>query len=151
MKQTYITIVILVVLVVGALFIFGNSKKAEAPVGENQSQTPAVADNSQTNVADADSETAAVVKEFAVSGKNFSFTPALITVNKGNKVRITFQNTAGFHDFRIDEFGVATKQAQSPATEVLEFTADKVGSFEYYCSVGRHRVMGMKGTLKVTE
>jgi len=49
----------------------------------------------------------------------------------------------------IDEFGVATKQAQSPDTEVLEFTADKAGSFEYYCSVGTHRAMGMKGTLKV--
>ena len=30
-----------------------------------------------------------------------------------------------------------------------EFTADKVGSFEYYCSVGSHRSMGMKGVLKV--
>ena len=49
----------------------------------------------------------------------------------------------------IDEFGVAAKQAQSPNEEVLEFTADKVGSFEYYCSVGTHKAMVMWGTLKV--
>ena len=89
------------------------------------------------------------VKEFTVSGKNFSFTPSLITVKKGDKVKITFQNSSGFHDFVIDEYGVAAKQAQSPATEVIEFTADKAGSFEYYCSVGSHRAQGMKGTLVV--
>ncbi len=88
-------------------------------------------------------------KVFVVTGKNYSFTPATITVNKGDKVKITFKNTSGFHDFKIDEFGVAAKKTQSPTEEVLEFTADKAGSFEYYCSVGSHRSMGMKGTLKV--
>ena len=49
----------------------------------------------------------------------------------------------------IDEYGAATKQGQAPFEEVIEFTADKTGSFEYYCSVGTHRQMGMKGTLIV--
>jgi plastocyanin len=48
-------------------------------------------------------------------------------------------------------YGAATKQTQAPTEEVIEFTADKVGSFEYYCSVGSHRQMGMKGVLKVAE
>ena len=90
-----------------------------------------------------------IVKEFVILGKNFSFMPSLITVKKGDRVKITFKNTLGFHDFRIDEYGVATKQAQAPYEEVLEFIADRVGSFEYYCSVGTHRAMGMKGILKV--
>jgi plastocyanin len=89
------------------------------------------------------------VKEFTVTGNNFSFSPNVITVKKGDKVKITFNNTQGFHDFKIDEYGVATKQAQSPDTEVLEFIADKTGAFQYYCSVGSHRKMGMWGTLKV--
>ncbi|HTE48625.1 MAG TPA: plastocyanin/azurin family copper-binding protein [Candidatus Paceibacterota bacterium] len=93
--------------------------------------------------------TSPTVKEFTVSGQNFSFTPSLITVAKGDKVKITFNNVNGFHNFKIDEFGVASPQKQSPDTEVLEFTADKVGSFQYYCSVGSHRAMGMWGTLKV--
>ena len=78
-----------------------------------------------------------------------SFSPSTIIVKKGDRVKITFKNTQGFHDFKIDEYSVAAAQTKSPAEEVLEFTADKVGTFEYYCSVGSHRAMGMKGTLKV--
>ena len=89
------------------------------------------------------------IKEFTVKAFKFGYSPDTITVNKGDKVKITLKNIDGFHDFKIDEYGVATKQLKSPAEEVLEFTADKVGSFEYYCSVGTHRAMGMFGTLKV--
>ena len=144
MKNTYVITIVLVVLVIGAVFVFGTGKKVETPV----ESLPVVKTNMPTDGA-SNVEEMVAVKEFTVSGKNFSFTPSLITVKKGDSVKITFQNTAGFHDFKIDEFGVATKQAQSPATEVLEFIADKIGSFEYYCSVGSHRMMGMKGTLKV--
>ena len=92
-----------------------------------------------------------VIKEFTVTGVNFSFSPSTITVKKGDKVKITFINGGGFHDWKIDALNVATKQIQGGAQEVLEFTANTVGSFEYYCSVGQHRAMGMKGTLTVTE
>lgn len=134
------------------MFFFGMGKKVEAPTldeGESgliNKGMPAIdaPDTPETFVTEE-----AKVKEFIVSGQNFSFLPSLITVGKGDKVKITFKNTSGFHDFRIDEFGVAAKQSQSPTTEVLEFTADKVGSFEYYCSVGTHRALGMKGILKV--
>ncbi len=155
MKNTYITIVVLVVLVLGALFIFRTGKKVEAPAEDLQSQTSvsADADNVQNNSTGMSTDTSMgvipEVKEFTVIGKNFSFTPSTITVKEGDKVKITLNNTGGFHDFKIDEFGVATKQAQAPDTEVLEFTANKAGSFEYYCSVGTHRQMGMKGTLMV--
>ena len=88
-------------------------------------------------------------KSFTVTGQNFSFAPPTITVKKGDAVKITFKNAQGFHDFRIDEFGIATKQIRGGAEESVSFVADKVGSFEYYCSVGSHRAMGMKGTLIV--
>jgi cytochrome c oxidase subunit 2 len=89
------------------------------------------------------------VKEFTITGQNFSFAPAVITVKKGDKVKITFKNAEGFHDFKIDEFNVATKQIQGGGEDTVEFTADKTGTFEYYCSVGKHRQMGMKGQLIV--
>ena len=115
------------------MFFFGVGKKAEVPVAE----IPQIKENT------------GALKEFFISGKNFSFDPAFITVKKGDRVKINFKNTNGFHDFVIDEYGISTKQANSPITEVLEFTADKIGSFEYYCSVGTHRSMGMKGILVV--
>lgn len=89
------------------------------------------------------------VKEFTVSGKNFSFAPAAMTVKKGDRIRITFVNESGTHDLRVDGYNVGTKTTQSGASETFEFLADKAGSFEYYCSVGQHRQMGMKGTLIV--
>ena len=90
-----------------------------------------------------------VVKEFTVTAQDYSFTPSKMTVKKGDKVRIIFKNVEGMHDFRIDEFGVAVKRTSGGSQETVEFTADKVGSFEYYCSIGTHRALGMKGTLTV--
>jgi len=168
MNKTYITIIVLV-LVAGGLFIFGMRKKAEAPTLNTGSEESGVVSNEMPTINEPGTEETIVteeatvngqkplmmtsnnneVKEFIISGQNFSFSPSLITVKKGDKVKITFKNTSGFHDFKIDEYGVATKQSKSPYQEVLEFTANKVGSFEYNCSVGTHRTMGMKGTFKV--
>lgn len=88
-------------------------------------------------------------KTFTVTGSNFAFSPSTMTVNKGDKVTIVFKNSGGFHDLKIDEFNVATAQIQGGAEETVSFIADKTGTFEYYCSVGTHRQMGMKGTLTV--
>ena len=88
---------------------------------------------------------------FTVTGSNFAFAPSAMTVKKGDNVVITFKNGDGFHDFVIDELNVRTAQIQDGAQETVTFVADKAGTFEYYCSVGQHRAMGMKGTLTVTE
>ncbi|MEY4731380.1 MAG: hypothetical protein RL681_326, partial [Candidatus Parcubacteria bacterium] len=47
-------------------------------------------------------------------------------------------------------FNAATKVLTDGQSETIEFVANKAGTFEYYCSVGSHRQMGMKGTLTVT-
>jgi plastocyanin len=143
MNKTYVLVLVLVLVVLGGwYFIIG--KQVEAPKAVSDEESRVVQGNSVI-----DTTVKGEVREFVVSGQNFSFTPSVITVKKGDKVKITFNNTQGFHDFKIDEYGVASKQSKSPTAEVLEFTADKAGSFEYYCSVGSHRAMGMKGTLKV--
>src|SRR3989338_10177761 len=152
MKNSFILIAVLVLIVLVVLLFIGKGTKLEAPAPEDNngavSQGMPTLEEPDTEEMIAEGNSGAV-KEFTVSGQNFSFSPSLITVEQGDKVKITFKNTSGFHDFKIDEFGVAAKQANAPATEVLEFTADRVGSFEYYCSVGSHRSAGMKGTLKV--
>jgi nitrite reductase (NO-forming) len=55
------------------------------------------------------------------------------------------------HDFVIDELGVQSDKVNNGETATVQFVADKVGTFEYYCSVGNHRAMGMVGKLIVTE
>ena len=158
MKNTYIVIIV-IVLIAGALFFGLRGKKLEAPTDGEKSGVNDISGavtNEMPVLGESGVEEMIVnpgggveVKEFTVTGKNFSFTPSLITVKKGDRVKITFKSSQGFHDFTLDQFGVATKQMQAPDEEVLEFTTDKVGSFEYYCSVGSHRTMGMKGILKV--
>ncbi|OGH94652.1 MAG: hypothetical protein A2538_04450 [Candidatus Magasanikbacteria bacterium RIFOXYD2_FULL_41_14] len=86
---------------------------------------------------------------FNVGGVNFAFAPKEIKVKKGQKVTVNFTSDMGFHDFVIDEFNVRTPQLKNPGTASVTFTADKVGTFEYYCSVGQHRVNGMVGNLIV--
>lgn len=89
------------------------------------------------------------VKEFNVIGTNFEFSVTEIKVNKGDKVRIVFDNEEGFHDWVVDEFNAKTNKIQAGESETIEFIANKTGTFEYYCSVGSHRQMGMVGNLIV--
>ena len=80
---------------------------------------------------------------------NFAFSMNEIKVQQGDTVKIVFQNNDGFHDWVVDEFNARTKQINAGATDTVEFVADKAGTFEYYCSVGKHRELGMKGNLIV--
>lgn len=88
-------------------------------------------------------------KEFALDASPFTFSVKEIRVKQGDRVKITLTNKAGLHDWVLDEFNARTKQLAAGATESVEFTADKKGTFEYYCSVGNHRQQGMVGKLIV--
>ncbi len=53
------------------------------------------------------------------------------------------------HDWVVDEFDAKIAQVAAGKTTSVEFVADKTGTFEYYCSVGKHRQNGMVGKLIV--
>lgn len=85
-----------------------------------------------------------------MSAVDFEFSETEIIAQTGDKVRIALTNNGKMpHDIRIDEFGVGTKILQPGESEVIEFVADKPGTYEYYCSVGNHRAQGMVGKLIV--
>ncbi len=88
-------------------------------------------------------------KVFNVTAKNFAFSVTEIKVKKGDKVTINFSSTDGYHDWVVDEFKAATQKVQTGGSTSVTFTADKAGIYEYYCSVGSHRKMGMVGKLIV--
>ncbi|OGK20237.1 hypothetical protein A3C23_03330 [Candidatus Roizmanbacteria bacterium RIFCSPHIGHO2_02_FULL_37_13b] len=89
------------------------------------------------------------VKEFTVDGSNFKFSVTEMNVKKGDTVKVIFNNTEGMHDFVIDEFNAKTKQLKTGESEAITFVVNQTGTFEYYCSVGKHRQMGMVGKLIV--
>lgn len=86
-----------------------------------------------------------------VTGENFSFSPNKITVKKGQTVKINFTSKQGFHDWVVDEFDAHTEQINAPNSSSVTFVANKAGEFEFYCSVGQHRQLGMVGTLVVED
>lgn len=137
----------IVVLILGGLGYFlvsGNRASAPEPqLEQTVEQTP------QTNDKATDSATAEEIKEFSVESKGLSFTPKEVKVKLGDKVRVTFKNSGGIHDFTLDEFNVKTQRLEGGQQDSVEFMADKKGNFEYYCSVIGHRAAGMKGTLVV--
>jgi len=89
---------------------------------------------------------------FNITGGSFYFTPNEIKVKQGDQVKIVFTNAGGMHNLIFNDFGgIGTKSIQTGETDTIEFTADKKGTFEFYCAVGNgyHRMMGQIGVLIV--
>lgn len=131
-------LVVLAVFIVGSGYFYLQQSPVSSPA---PAATPSV-------VADKPSEPD---QTFTIKGLDFTYDVKEIKVKKGEKISINFVNTQGFHDLKIDELSVATKQIKAGESEVVTFTPDKVGTFEYYCSVGKHRQNGMWGKITVEE
>lgn len=155
-----IAVVVLVLIGAGAYLLTKNSTStlpAATPTPTQamiQEETPTASPSEAMTVTGTATPTGAMknsgaVKEFTVTGSSFKFAPATLSVKKGDTVKITFINSGGTHDLVIDEFNVKTAVLASGKSETVEFVANKVGTFDYYCSVGNHRAMGMVGTLTV--
>lgn len=88
-------------------------------------------------------------KEFIITAKQWSFSPAEIKVKKGDTVILKLKTIDVAHGYSIPEFGV-NAEIKPGKTTVVEFKADKVGTFTsactVYCGVGH---MGMSGKLIV--
>ncbi len=89
------------------------------------------------------------VKEFTIRESNFKLDPETITVNKGDTVRITVINDEGMHNLFIEDYNERTSTMSAGDNDVIEFIADKTGTFDMWCEVGNHRGQGMEGTLIV--
>jgi plastocyanin len=99
-----------------------------------------------------DGSNPATTKTVSVSMSSFSFNPKEIEVEAGSTLIINLSNSNGQHDFVIDELNVESNVLNSGGTQTLtiQIPANAAGKqYEYYCSVGSHRAMGMVGTLKV--
>ena len=66
-------------------------------------------------------------KEFTVKAFRFGYTPDTIIVDKGDKVKIIIDNTDTLHGIRIPELNLK-------GNDLIEFTAEKTGEFEWYCA-----------------
>ncbi len=89
------------------------------------------------------------VKEFTIRESNFKLSPANITLNKGDTLKITVINDQGTHNLFIEEYDQRVNVASIGKSQVMQFVADKSGRFNMWCEVAGHRGLGMEGQLIV--
>ncbi len=91
------------------------------------------------------------VHEIHVMLKKYEFNPGALRVRKGEQVRLIMVATDHDHGFKLDDFKIDQK-IKKGTTVVVEFTADKTGTFQFHCSnVCGFGHRGMKGTLVVED
>jgi cytochrome c oxidase subunit II len=89
--------------------------------------------------------------EIKVTAKRFAYDPNVITVKKGDHVRLLITAADHDHGFKLAAFDIdqVIKKGQ---TATIEFTASKAGTFPFQCShfcgMGHGK---MKGKLVVQE
>jgi len=93
----------------------------------------------------------ATVHEITMTARDYEFDPGVITVKKGDKVRLVITATDRKHGIKIEGYDIdQVLNTGDPTT--IEFTADKAGTFEFkcsvYCGMGHRK---MKGKLVVEE
>ena len=90
-------------------------------------------------------------REFTVTAKDTGFEPDVITVKKGEKVRLIITASDCEHEFRLETFDII-QALKKGDPEIIEFTASKAGKFEFkssvYCGKGHGK---MRGKLIVEE
>lgn len=114
-------------------------------VETEQSQDQMMMESTEPTDAAMESETQSGTIQ--IEGDNFKFNVKEIKVKQGDSLTVNFTNKEGMHDFVIDELDVNTGMVAAGSSKEVTIPTDKPGTYEFYCSVGNHRQMGMKGTL----
>ena len=91
------------------------------------------------------------IHEIQLTLRKYEFSPSSLRVRKGEQVRLIMAAVDHDHGFKLDDFDINQKIPKG-TTVVVEFIADKAGTFQFRCSsvcgLG-HR--NMKGTLVVED
>jgi heme/copper-type cytochrome/quinol oxidase subunit 2 len=77
---------------------------------------------------------AAAERTVVVSARSFAYQPAVIHVNRGDRVVLRLESEDYVHGLFIDGYGVNLEAEPGQSGEAT-FVADKAGKFRYRCSV----------------
>ena len=85
----------------------------------------------------------------AVSVESFKFSPATLSLKKGEKVSVRLTGVSGNHGFAVPELGINTAISEGKTVDV-SIPTEKTGTFTFFCSIpcgSGHR--DMKGTITI--
>lgn len=125
----------------------GSDSSMAVPAPENGDVEEMVVNEDEA--ADEDAMAVSDVFEIDMTAKQWEFDPGTITVKEGQKVKLNIKSIDVTHGFALPDFGVS-QRLEPGKTEIVEFTADKKGTYTFFCSVvcgSGHR--SMKGILVV--
>ena len=74
----------------------------------------------------------APVKQIKMYAENWKWSPALIRVPQGTRVKIRFESRDASHAFVLKDYGIKVPLPQDTTAEV-EFVADRAGEFKWVC------------------
>ena len=122
---------VVIVIGVGAYFVFTNSYKTPTnpPPVQTETQTVPVSTAPVTNV--------------TIAIQNFSFTPAALTVKSGTKVTWV-NNDSASHTVTSDSGNLLDSPTLAPG-QSFSFTFTQAGSVSYYCKIHP----SMKGSVTI--
>lgn len=92
--------------------------------------------------------------DYQIDMSNFEYSVTEMTASPGQTLVVNLTTTDGMHDLVIDELGVQSSILNTGESQLIEIVIPEdaaAGEYEYYCSVGNHRAMGMVGTLTIVE
>lgn len=67
------------------------------------------------------------VREIIVSASKFEYSPSIIAVKRGERIKLIINNTDTLHGITIPELGIS-------GDDFVEFVVDKEGEFAWYCN-----------------
>lgn len=133
-SQTLFLIIIFVIIgIIGGIIL------------NSQTKTSSQTANKQTSII----STPSIPEGFTlVKGYNFGFSPNTIRVKQGETIKLRLVSSDSPHTFTIDELNVNQQFTFGKDADAV-FTANKKGTFQFYCAVPGHKESGMIGTLIV--
>jgi cytochrome c oxidase subunit 2 len=73
------------------------------------------------------------VVEIRMTARKYAFDPDRITVKQGDHIRLLITAVDHAHGFRIEGYPV-NQLIKKGSTALIEFTADKAGTYHFQCS-----------------
>jgi amicyanin len=138
MLRVILVLIVLSALAVAAVVALTRQSASEAEPQPAPAVSPIAAESSPDNSSPAQSS--------AIDIRNFAYSPAALTIKKGETVTWTNQDTVR-HDVRVTSGPVTFTSALLGKGESFSHTFDQVGTYEYICSPHPY----MKGTVTVTD
>lgn len=110
MSKTNWIIIIIIVAVIGGYFLLRGKEQPSPSVSPAEIET-------QTKE----------IREIVVDASRFEYNPSVISVKKGERIKLIINNTDTLHGIRIPELGIS-------GSDFVEFVGDKNGEFIWYCN-----------------